>query len=50
MALLGKLTGFPTDASRFNAMSEILVPTLYVMSGFCAFAALHHGLAVVQRR
>ena len=50
MALLGKLTGFPTDASRFNAMSGILVPTLYVMSGFCAFAALHHGLAVVQRR
>jgi PAS domain S-box-containing protein len=50
MALLGKLTGFPTDASQFNAMSGILVPTLYVVSGVCAFAALHHGLAVMRRR
>ncbi len=31
-------------------MSGVLVPTLYVMSGVCAFAALHHGLAVMQRR
>jgi len=31
-------------------MSTLLVPTLYAISGFCAFAALHHGLAVVQRR
>ena len=31
-------------------MSAILVPSLYVMSGVCAFAALHHGLAVMQRR
>ncbi len=31
-------------------MSAILVPSLYVMSGICAFAALHHGLAVMQRR
>jgi len=31
-------------------MSAILIPTLYLMSGVCAFAALHHGLAVVQRR
>lgn len=47
---MGKLTGFATDASPINAMSGILVPTLYVMSGVCAFAALHHGLAVMQRR
>lgn len=50
MALLGKLTGFPTNSGRINAMSGVLVPTLYVMSGVCAFAALHHGLAVMQRR
>jgi len=31
-------------------MSTILIPTLYVMSGICAYAALHHGLAVMQRR
>jgi PAS domain S-box-containing protein len=31
-------------------MSAILVPALYAISGFCAFAALHHGLAVIQRR
>jgi len=31
-------------------MSGALVPTLYAMSGVCAFAALHHGLAVMQRR
>jgi len=31
-------------------MSTLLVPTLYAISGVCAFAALHHGLAVVQRR
>jgi len=31
-------------------MSALLVPALYAISGFCAFAALHHGLAVVQRR
>jgi PAS domain S-box-containing protein len=31
-------------------MSAILVPTLYVMSGVCAFAALHHGLAAMRRR
>jgi PAS domain S-box-containing protein len=50
MLLLGKLTGFPTDAGRFNAMSGILIPTLYAMSGVCAFAAMHHGLAVMRRR
>src|SRR5574340_268414 len=50
MALLGKLAGFPTDAGQFNAMSGILVPTLHVMSGVCAFAALHHSLAVMRRR
>ena len=31
-------------------MSGIFVTTLYVMSGVCAFAALHHGLAVLRRR
>jgi PAS domain S-box-containing protein len=31
-------------------MSGILVPTLYAMSGVCAFAALRHGLALMQRR
>ena len=31
-------------------MSGVVVPTLYVMSGVCAFAALHHGLAVLRRR
>ncbi len=31
-------------------MSTLLVPALYVVSGFCAFAALHHGIAVMQRR
>lgn len=31
-------------------MSAILVPSLYIMSGVCAYAALHHGLAVMQRR
>src|SRR5574340_473112 len=50
MALLGKLAGLPTDAGQFNAMSGILVPTLHVMSGVCAFAALHHSLAVMRRR
>jgi PAS domain S-box-containing protein len=49
-ALFGKLAGFQTDARRIHAMSAILVPSLYVMSGVCAFAALHHGLAVMQRR
>jgi PAS domain S-box-containing protein len=49
MALLGKLAAVQ-NASRIHAMSAILVPSLYVMSGICAFAALHHGLAVMQRR
>ncbi|MBT9611917.1 MAG: PAS domain-containing protein [Burkholderiales bacterium] len=31
-------------------MKEILVPALYVMSGVCAYTALHHGLAVLRRR
>lgn len=31
-------------------MSGILVPTLYVMSGICAYAALHHELAATRRR
>jgi len=31
-------------------MSGIFIPTLYAMSGVCAFAALRHGLAVMQRR
>lgn len=31
-------------------MSGIFIPTLYAMSGVCAFAALHHGLAVMRRR
>lgn len=31
-------------------MSAIFVPTLYVMSGLCAFAALHHGIAAARRR
>jgi PAS domain S-box-containing protein len=31
-------------------MSGILIPTLYVMSGICAYAALHHGLAALRRR
>ncbi|MDP2827256.1 MAG: ATP-binding protein [Sulfuricellaceae bacterium] len=31
-------------------MSGIYVTALYVMSGVCAFAALHHGLAVLRRR
>ena len=31
-------------------MSAILIPSLYVMSGICAYAALHHSLAVMQRR
>ena len=31
-------------------MSGILIPTLYAMGGVCAFAALRHGLAVMQRR
>ena len=31
-------------------MSGILIPTLYAMSGVCAYAALHQGLAVLRRR
>jgi PAS domain S-box-containing protein len=31
-------------------MSEILIPALHVMSGVCAYTALHHGLAVMRRR
>jgi len=31
-------------------MSGIFIPTLYAMSGVCAFAALRHGFAVMQRR
>ncbi len=31
-------------------MSAILVPTLYVLSGVCAYTALHHGLAVMRQR
>jgi PAS domain S-box-containing protein len=31
-------------------MSGILIPTLYFMSGVCAFAALHHALAFMRRR
>jgi PAS domain S-box-containing protein len=50
MALLGKLAAFATDAARLHAMSAIFIPTLYVMSGICAFAALHHGLAAMRRR
>jgi PAS domain S-box-containing protein len=50
MAILRKLAGFQTDARGIHAMSALLVPSLYVMSGVCAYAALHHGLAVMQRR
>jgi len=31
-------------------MSAILVPSLYVMSGVCVYAALHHGFAFKRRR
>ena len=31
-------------------MTAALIPTLYVMSGVCAFAALHQGLAYARRR
>ena len=31
-------------------MSTFFIPALYVMSGACAFAALHHGLAAMRRR
>ncbi len=47
---MGKLASFQTDAHRSQAMSALLVPGLYLMSGVCAFAALHHGLAVMHRR
>ena len=50
MTLLGKLAGSDTNARRIHPMSALLVPSLYAMSGVCAYAALHHGLAVMQRR
>ena len=31
-------------------MSTLLVPALYFVSGLCAFAALHHGIAAMHRR
>lgn len=31
-------------------MNGILIQSLYIMSGFCAFAAIHHSLAAVRRR
>ena len=31
-------------------MTTLLVPALYLVSGLCAFAVLHHGLAALQRR
>jgi hypothetical protein len=47
MALLSKLAGFATDAARIDAMSTLLIPSLYVVSGGRAFAVLHHGLAAL---
>jgi len=34
----------------FPKLSTLLVPALYFVSGLCAFAALHHGMAAMQRR
>ena len=31
-------------------MSTLLVPALYFVSGLCAFAVLHHGIAAMHRR
>jgi len=31
-------------------LSTLLVPALYFVSGLCAFAALHHGIAAMQCR
>lgn len=31
-------------------MNGIFLPSLYVISGVCVFAALHHGLAAMRRR
>jgi len=31
-------------------MSTLLIPTLHIMSGICAFAAMHHSLAAIRRR
>jgi PAS domain S-box-containing protein len=31
-------------------MSGTLLPTLYALSGVCAYAAIHHGLAVLRRQ
>ncbi|MCU0810642.1 MAG: ATP-binding protein [Thiobacillaceae bacterium] len=31
-------------------MHTLLIPTLYVTSGLCAFAALHHGIAAMHRQ
>ena len=50
MHLLGKLARLLTNARRIKSMSAVLIPSMYAMSGVCAFAALHHGIAVMQRR
>jgi len=47
---LVKLAGSATEATRIDAMSTLLIPTLHVMSGICAFAAMHHSLAAIRRR
>ncbi len=31
-------------------MTAVLIPAMYAMGGICAFSALHHGIAVMQRR
>jgi PAS domain S-box-containing protein len=33
-----------------ESTTAILIPSLYVLSGVCAFAALNHGVAAMQRR
>ncbi|MDO9315325.1 MAG: PAS domain-containing protein [Burkholderiaceae bacterium] len=40
LGLFVKLIGLQTEARRIHTMSTILIPSLYAMSGVCAFAAL----------
>jgi len=48
MGLLSKLAGVQQPQAECNEWNPNSY--LYAMSGVCAFAALRHGLAVMQRR
>jgi PAS domain S-box-containing protein len=38
------------DRFQIPTLNTLLIPTLYVTSGLCAFAALHHGIAAMHRQ